>query len=54
MNNQKHKSDFLQILLQNNEDEVKKFLISKGKKPKPFCPIQFVKEEDEMKNNANE
>ena len=51
MNKEKTKSDFLQLLLQNNEDEIKKFLISKGKKPKPFCPIQFIKKEDELKDN---
>lgn len=50
MNNEKTKSDFLQLLLQNNENEVKKFLISKGKKPKPFCPIQFVEKETEIED----
>lgn len=50
MNNDKTKSDFLQLLLQNNENEVKKFLISKGKKPKPFCPIQFVEKETRVED----
>lgn len=51
MNNKKQKSDFLQLLLQNNENELKKFLSSKGKKPKPFCPIQFIDKEDELYND---
>ena len=47
MNNEKQKSDFFKLLLQNDETELKKFLYSKGKKPKPFCPIQFIQKEDE-------
>lgn len=41
MQNQK---SFFELLCENNPDEMLDYLISKGKGPKPICPIEFVKE----------
>ena len=38
------------ILIENNEENLKNFLISKGKNPKPICPIQFINKEKENKD----
>lgn len=45
-------SDLFQILLRNDEEELKDFLISNGKGPKPICPIIFFSKGD-IKNEKN-
>lgn len=39
---------FDEILLKNNEEELKEFLLSKGKNPKPICPVQFIKNDENV------
>ena len=36
-------NNFLDILNRNDSNEIKNFLLSDGKKPKPYCPFYFVK-----------
>lgn len=51
MNNSK--SELFNLLLKDNKDELKKFLLSNGKQPKPICPIRFIKnnkKEEELQN----
>ena len=38
-------SDFMDVLRRNDEDEIRRFIILYGKKPKPFCPIYFFPSE---------
>ena len=40
----KQRSNFFELLLKNDQKEIKEYLLSKGKNPKPICPIQFVKD----------
>lgn len=35
-------SELFDILLRNNQEELQDFLLSKGKGPKPICPIIFI------------
>ena len=35
----------MEILINNNEDELKEFLLLNGKNPKAICPIRFIKKE---------
>lgn len=39
-------TNFLEVLNKNDDNEMKKFLLSEGKKPKPHSPIYFVDMED--------
>lgn len=43
------KSKFFELLLSNDETEIKKYLFSNGKEPKVICPVQFVKKDNEDK-----
>ena len=36
--------DFFELLINNNKEEIKKFVIENGKEGKPFCPLLFEKE----------
>lgn len=40
------KTNFLEVLNKNDDNEMKKFLLSEGKKPKPYSPIYFVDKEE--------
>lgn len=47
-------SEFFKLLLKNDKRDLENFLLSKGKEPKPICPIMFVEEnknEGQSKNN---
>lgn len=37
---------FIELLKRNKEEEIMNFLISKGKSPKPVCPIIFIKDKE--------
>lgn len=37
--------EFDKLLLENNEEEIKKYIVSYGKKPKVTCPICFYDKE---------
>jgi len=38
---------FIDILIENNPESMKDFLLRNGKKPKPFCPLIFhIKDKD--------
>jgi hypothetical protein len=44
-------SMFLDILMENKPEAMMKFLLENGKKPKPICPIYFIKNnKEECKN----
>ena len=46
---------FFDMLCRNDDKEIEEFLLSKGKNPKPVCPIMFIKEEDkEVEENKND
>lgn len=38
------KSEFFELLTKNDKTELENYLLSHGKKPKPICPVEFVKE----------
>lgn len=41
-----NKIDFFELLILNNEDDIKNFLMMNGKSPKAVCPIRFITNED--------
>lgn len=43
-------TELFELLLKNDENELKKFILFEGKQPKAICPIQFVKDEVEEEN----
>lgn len=47
-------SEFFELLRKNDKIELEKFLILKGKGPKPVCPIEFVLEEKGEENHGGE
>ena len=44
--------DFLKILKDNNEDEMRKYLFQYGKAPKPVAPFYIILEKEEESNNG--
>lgn len=42
-----NRSNFLELLIRNDNNELKEYLLCKGKNPKPICPIQFVSNNNE-------
>ena len=46
-------SEFFKLLLKNDKIELENFLLSKGKEPKPICPIMFVKENKNENSEEN-
>ena len=42
-----NKIDFFELLILNNENQIKEYILSNGKGPKPVCPIRFIKDEEE-------
>jgi hypothetical protein len=38
--------EFLDVLKENNEESLKKYLIQYGKSPKPRAPFYFLKKEE--------
>ena len=40
------KIDFFELLILNNEDQIKEFLMVNGKAPKAVCPVRFLGKED--------
>ena len=42
-------STFIDILIENDPESMKDFLLRNGKKPKPFCPLIFHLKEEENK-----
>lgn len=51
----KSEQNFLEILKRNDEKEIQEFLLSFGKKPKPYCPFYIDKSDinSEMEENNN-
>ena len=47
-----NQDEFFELLLKNDEIELKNYLLRKGKQPKPVCPISFVSEENENDSNS--
>jgi hypothetical protein len=46
-------NDFLNVLLRNDENELRKFIFRFGKNRKPFSPVYFFKPEDESTKGEN-
>lgn len=42
-------SDLINILIKNDKEEIRKFVLENGKEGKPFCPISFEEDKDEEK-----
>lgn len=47
-------TDFFKLLLENDKDKLMNFLLSKGKSPKPICPIMFINKEKENEKKMTE
>lgn len=50
-------NNFIDILMDNNEEKLKLFLLSNGKEPKPISPFIFeekMKNKEEQKDGINE
>lgn len=45
-------NDFLNVLKQNDENQIRKFIFLFGKKPKPFCPVYFFKSNESQKGES--
>jgi hypothetical protein len=43
--------DFMSILMSNNEERIKDYLLHNGKKPKPISPIFYIKKGDKEDGN---
>lgn len=43
----------LEILKENNEESIKKYLIQYGKCPKPISPFYFIKEGPNVRSTVN-
>lgn len=37
------KDEFMKILMENNPEKMKTYLLKFGKKPKPICPFYIIK-----------
>lgn len=46
-------STFIDILIENNPEAMKDFLLRNGKKPKPFCPLIFHLKDEEKKESED-
>lgn len=47
------KSKFFELLLLNDNEKLKDYLISNGKEPKVISPISFKNKEDIQKDDKN-
>ena len=45
--------EFLDVLKENDEDRIKKYLLQYGKAPKPRAPFYFIKEEPNVRSSVN-
>lgn len=45
---------FIEVLSNNNEDEMRKYLLLNGKKPKPIAPFYFLPKEDVLDDESKE
>ena len=43
--------NFMDVLMANNPDQIRDYLIENGKEPKPHCPFYFEKKESEGTDN---
>lgn len=46
MNNNIENKPFFKLLCENNEEKIEEFVLLNGKKPKPECPIMFIKNDN--------
>jgi hypothetical protein len=51
MSSKNEKKDFFELLYLNDEEKVRDFIFSEGKKPKVVAPIMFIKEDEIVKEN---
>lgn len=42
----KEKINFFDLLILNNEEKIKEYLLVNGKAPKPVCPIMFIRNDE--------
>lgn len=47
------KDEFMDVLMNNNAEEIKKYLLKNGKKPKPIAPFYFIKKDKEENINVS-
>ena len=45
---------FIDVLLDNNEDEMREYLLVNGKKPKPIAPFYFLPKEENVNDKSEE
>lgn len=45
--------DLLEVLKENKEENIKKYLLQYGKSPKPIAPFYFVVDKEEQSNVRN-
>ena len=45
--------EFLDVLKENDEEKIKKYLLQYGKAPKPRAPFYFIKEEPNVRSSVN-
>ena len=45
--------DFLDVLKENDEENIKKYLLQYGKAPKPRAPFYFIKEGPNVRSSVN-
>jgi hypothetical protein len=46
-------SEFLDILIKNDKDEIRNYVLENGKEGKSFCPISFEKENKDVEKTKN-
>lgn len=47
-------NDFLDLLISNDEKEIKNFVVSNGKAPKPVAAIRFIEKDTIEETNQTE
>jgi len=45
--------EFFDVLKENDEEKIKKYLLQYGKAPKPRAPFYFIKEEPNVRSSVN-
>ena len=46
------KNRFLDVLMNEDDESIKKYLLNNGKKPKPISPFIFSKRENDFDNES--
>lgn len=54
MKKSKKGMNFIDVLISNNEEEMRKYLLLNGKKPKPISPFYFLPKEEYNNDKSEE